>query len=127
MNIARDIVTDSETLGRCYVPTEYMENEEEEVRILCTDKMPRALGDKKLMQYSTRMIELANRHHSGSTVNAIKCLPSETRGSVLAATDIYRGLTSAIQSSPTYPARASLSKWRKIFIGLYALYVKSIQ
>lgn len=126
MNIARDIVTDSEILGRCYVPTEYMENEEEEVRILCTDKMPRALGDKKLMRYSTRMIKLANRHQSES-VGAIKCLPSETRGSVLAATDIYRGITTAIQSSSTYPARASLSKWRKIFIGLYALYVKSIQ
>lgn len=126
MNIARDIVTDSETLGRCYVPTDYMDDENEEVRILCTDKKPRSLGDKKLMKYSKRMIKLANYHQSES-VDAIRCLPLETRGSVLAATDIYQGLTSIIQSSSTYPTRASLSKWKKMFIGFYALYIKSIQ
>lgn len=126
MNIARDIVTDSKTLGRCYVPTEYMDDEEEEVRILCNEKNPRSLGNKKLIKYSTRMIQLANKHQLES-VDAIRWLPHETRGSVLAATEIYRGLTSAIQSSPTYPTRASLSKWNKIFIGFYSLYIKSIQ
>lgn len=125
VNIARDIVIDSETLGRCYVPTEYMDDEEEEVRILCTDKKPRSLGDKKLMKYSNRMIKLANYHQSKS-VGAIRWLPHETRGSVLAATDIYRGLTSSIQSSSTYPNRASLSKWKKMLIGFYALYIKSV-
>lgn len=126
MNIARDIVTDSETLGRCYVPTDYMDEKEEEMRILCMDKTPRRLGDKKLIKYSTRMIRLANRHQSES-VDAIKCLPRETRASVLATTEIYRRLTSAIQSSPTYPTRASLSTWRKILIGIYVLYVQSFQ
>lgn len=126
MNIARDIVTDSKTLGRCYVPTEYMDDEEEEVKILCNKKNPRSLGNNKLIKYSTRMIQLANKHQIKS-VDAIRWLPHETRGSVLAATEIYRGLTSAIQSSPTYPTRASLSKWNKIFIGFYSLYIKSIQ
>ncbi|XP_026805481.1 bifunctional lycopene cyclase/phytoene synthase-like [Rhopalosiphum maidis] len=126
VNIARDIVTDSETLGRCYIPTEYMDDEDEEVKILCQEKKPRSLGDKKLKKYSTRMIHLANKQQLES-VDAIKCLPRETRGSVLATTDIYRGLVSAIQSSPTYPARASLSKWNKIVIGFYSLYIKSIK
>lgn len=126
VNIARDIVTDSETLGRCYVPTDYMDEKEEEMRILCMDKTPRRLGDKKLIKYSTRMIRLANRHQSES-VDAIKCLPRETRASVLATTEIYRRLTCAIQSSPTYPTRASLSAWRKILIGIYVLYVQSFQ
>jgi len=126
VNIARDIVTDSETLGRCYVPTEYMDDEEEEVRILCREKQPRSLGDKKLKKYSTRLIHLANKQQTESA-GAIRCLPHVTRGSVLATTDIYQGLVSAIQSSPTYPTRASLSKWNKILIGLYSLYIKSIQ
>nr|BBU53367.1 carotenoid synthase/cyclase [Acyrthosiphon pisum] len=126
VNIARDIVTDSETLGRCYVPTEYMDDEEEEIRILCHEKQPRSLGDKKLKKYSTRLIHLANKQQLES-LDAIRCLPHVTRGSVLATTDIYRGLVSAILSSPTYPARASLSKTKKILIGLNSLYIKSIQ
>jgi len=126
VNIARDIVTDSETLGRCYIPTEYMDDGDEEIKILCQEKKPRSLGDKKLKKYSTRIIHLANKQQLES-VDAIKCLPRETRGSVLATTDIYRGLVSAIQSSPTYPTRASLSKWNKIVIGIYSLYIKSIQ
>jgi len=126
VNIARDIVTDSETLGRCYVPTEYMDDEEEEIRILCHEKQPRSLGDKKLKKYSTRLIHLANKQQLESS-DAIRCLPQATRGSVLATTDIYQGLVSAIQSSPNYPTRASLSKWNKIWIGFYSLYIKSIQ
>lgn len=125
MNIARDIVTDSETLGRCYVPTEYMDDEKEELRILCCEKNPRSLGDEKLKQYSSKMIQLANKFQSES-VNAIMCLPREVRGPVLAATEIYHGITSAIQSSQEYPTRASLSKFHKIFIGLNCLYFKKI-
>lgn len=126
VNIARDIITDSEMLGRCYVPAEYMDDKEEEIRIFCNERNPRSLGNKKLKKYSTRIIQLANKHQMDS-VEAIRCLPRETRGSVLAATEIYRGLTTVIQSSPTYPSRASLSKWNKICIGLYSIYIKSIQ
>lgn len=124
VNIARDIVTDSVTLGRCYVPTEYMDDEKEEVRVLCDEKNPRSLGDKKLKKYSTRMIQLADKYQSES-VDAIRCLPHDARGSVLAATDIYRGNISAIKSSLTYPTRAALPKLHKILIGLYCLYIKS--
>jgi len=126
VNIARDIVTDSETLGRCYVPTEYMDDEEEEVKILCHEKQPRSLGEKKLKKYSMRLIDLANKQQSES-VGSIRCLPHVARGSVLATTDIYRGVVSAILSSHTYPTRASLSKRKKILIGLNSLYIKSIQ
>ncbi|XP_050422719.1 uncharacterized protein LOC126834666 [Adelges cooleyi] len=126
VNIARDIITDSETLGRCYVPTDYMDDEIEEIKILCHKKNPRTLGNQKLKKYSTRMIQLANKFQTESVVG-IRCLPKETRGAVLAATDIYQGLTSKIQSNAIYPKRAALSKWSKIFIGLYSLYFKSIQ
>lgn len=125
MNIARDIVTDSEMLGRCYIPIEYMDDKEEELKILCRKKEPRSLGDNKLKKYSLRMIQLANKFQSES-VNAILCLPHEARGPVLAATEIYHGITLAIQSSPVYPTRASLSKCHKILIGLNCLYFKKI-
>ncbi|XP_044011143.1 bifunctional lycopene cyclase/phytoene synthase-like [Aphidius gifuensis] len=126
VNIARDIVTDSVTLGRCYVPSEYMDDEIQELKILCEQKNPRLLGDKKLKKYSMRIIKLANKHQSES-VNAIRYLPQEVRGSVLAATEIYRGLTRVIVKNQNYPTRAALSKWNKIFIAFYSLYVKSIQ
>lgn len=126
MNIARDIVTDGETLGRCYVPTEYFDNEEEEIRILCTEKNPRSLGDEKLKKYSTRVIQLADECRSES-VDALRYLPLETRRAILAAIDIYRGNISAIKSSPTYPTRASLPKLYKMLIGFYSLYIKIIQ
>jgi len=103
-----------------------MDDEEEEIRILCNEKDPRSLGNKKLIKYSTRMIQLANKHQLES-VEAIRWLPHEARGSVLAATEIYHNLTFAIQSSSTYPTRASLSKWNKMYIGFYSLYIKSIQ
>lgn len=127
MNIARNIVTDSEKLGRCYVPTEYMDDKEEEIRILCADKKPRSLGDKKLIKYSTEIIKFAARHQT-EWVSAIKCLPYETRSPVLAATEIYHRIFSNIQSDPTaYLTRTSMSKWGNIVVGLNAFYVKSIQ
>ncbi|XP_050422717.1 uncharacterized protein LOC126834665 [Adelges cooleyi] len=125
VNVSRDIVTDSETLGRCYVPTEYMDDEVEEMRILCDDKTPWTLGTKKLKKYAVRMIELANRYQTESLAG-IRCLPYEVRGPVLVATDIYRGVASAVQASPTYPKRASLGKWDKILVAINSLYFKSL-
>lgn len=78
------------------------------------------------MKYARRMIMLANKHQFAS-VNAIKWLPRETRGSVLAATEIYRGIAIVIESNPIYPTRAALSKWNKIIVGFYSLYIKSIK
>lgn len=126
MNVACNIVTDSETLGRCYVPTEYMDDKEEEIRILCDNKKPRSLGDKKLIKYFSKIINFAARSRIES-LSDIECLPYETRGPVLATIVIGRRVFSDIQSNPMANLNgAPLSKWNLIVIGLYALYVKSI-
>ncbi|KAE9527398.1 hypothetical protein AGLY_013096 [Aphis glycines] len=126
VNISRDIVTDSETLGRCYVPAEYMDDAAADLKVLCADRKPWTLGSDKLKTYATRMIDLANRHQLES-LEGIRYLPYEVRGPVLVATDIYRGVACAIQASPTYPRRASLNKWDKILVGVNSLYVKSLR
>jgi 15-cis-phytoene synthase/lycopene beta-cyclase len=124
--MSRDIVTDSETLGRCYVPAEYMDDAAADVNTLCTDRNPWTLGSEKLKMYATRMISLANQYQLES-LEGIRYLPYEVRGPVLVATDIYRGVACAVEASPTYPQRASLDKWDKILIGVNSLYVKSLK
>lgn len=126
VNIARDIITDSIKLGRCYVPTEYMDNAEEELRILCNEKNPWSLGNKKLVKYSGRFIQLSDKFYLES-LDCISELPYETRGSILALIDIYRGFNNVIQSSPTYPAKATVPKCDQILIGLHSMYIKSIK
>lgn len=126
VNVSRDIVTDSKTLGRCYVPTEYMDDRAAELKALCEDRDPWRLGAGKLKKYATRMIVLANRYQSESLAG-IELLPYEVRGPVLVATDIYRGVATAIEASLTYPERASLGKWGKILVGINSLYFKSLK
>lgn len=120
MDIVRNIISDSESSGRCYVPSEYIDDKEEEESFLRNEKN---LSDKKLKKYSTKMIQLVNKHQQ-ELVNSLKYWPHETRGPVLAVLEIYRGITSAIQSSHTYPTTVSLSKFHKMLIALYSLYIK---
>lgn len=125
MNLGRDIVVDSQTLGRCYVPTDWLEDEKNEIQVLCVDKNPRSLGDEKIMKYSSIMLELANRHLTGS-IDVVRLLPYDTRISVLVLVDVFWGVASAIQSSSNYPTRALPSTSDNILLGLYTLYVKSV-
>lgn len=126
INISRDIVTDSETLGRCYVPAEYMDDEAREMDALCEDRAPWTLGVAKLKGYATRMIALADRYRLES-LEGVPCLPYDVRGPVLVATDIYWGMAAAIVTSPTYPRRASLGKWTKVMVGINSLYGQSLR
>lgn len=126
MNIARDIVADSVQLGRCYVPPEYMDDAESETRTLRDERDPWRLGDKKLKKYADKMIRLSDRYQTESEV-ALRRLPCATRSAFLALVDIYRGYIPIIRSSPTYPARARMTKWQMTKIALYSLYVKSFR
>lgn len=124
-NISRDIVRDSEKIGRCYIPLEYMDDKENEERILCKEKNPRALGNKKLKEYSAKLMLLVNRYRSESQ-NAVRYLPHETRGPILLSVDIYIRYNSVIKSSSIFPTKAKLSKWDVIFFDIFSLYIKSI-
>ncbi|XP_026807314.1 bifunctional lycopene cyclase/phytoene synthase-like [Rhopalosiphum maidis] len=126
VNIARDLVRDSEAWGRCYFPTELLDDEKEDLRILCQEKKPRSMGDKKLQRYARMMIQLADKHQLES-VDAINRLPRELRGPILASTEIYRGLNYAIQSSPTFPHKAKLTKYNQLMILFKILYIKSMK
>lgn len=126
VNISRDIVTDSETLGRCYVPAEYMDDREAELKTLRADRAPWTLGSGKLKKYASRMIRLADQYQQESLMG-VGHLPYEVRGPVLVATDIYRGVATAVEASPTYPKRASLSEREKILVGLKSLYFRSLK
>lgn len=126
VNISRDIVTDSETLGRCYVPAEYMDDRAAEMKTLCVDKDPWTLGADKLKAYAVRMIGLADRYRLES-LEGIGHLPYEVRGPVLVATDVYRSVATAIQAYPSYPRRASLSDWDKVWVAGGSLYFGSLK
>jgi len=125
VNIARDLVRDSESWGRCYFPIECMDNEKEDIKILCEEKNPRSMGDKKLQRYAQKMISLADKHQLES-VDAINRLPRELRGTILASTEIYRGLIDVIQSSPTFPNKAKLTMYNKLTILFKTLYITSM-
>lgn len=126
MNIARDIVTDSIPLGRCYIPIEYMDDKKNDVKVLRQDKNPRSLGELKLKKYANKLITIANKFQSESE-KTLRSLPVEVRGLILAFTDVYRGYISIIQSSPVYPTKARISKWNQIKISIYSLYFRSLQ
>jgi len=125
--MARDIVYDSESWGRCYYPTEYMDDKNEDVKVLCEEKKPRSMGETKLRKYAQVMLKLADKHHFES-VGAIKRLPREIRGTILASTDIYRdGVADAIHYSSTFPNKPKLTKFHKFTILFKTLYITSMQ
>lgn len=126
VNIARDLVWDSESWGRCYFPVEFMDNKNEDIRIICKEKNSRALGNEKLHRYANKMFKLANKHHKES-VDAIECLPLDLKGLTLTSIEVYRGIIDAVQSSPTFPDKAKVSRWNKYKIILRVLYIESLQ
>lgn len=103
-----------------------MDNEKEDIKVLCEEKNPRAMGDQKLQRYAQMMMQLADKHQLES-VDAIKRLPRELRGPILASTEIYSGLISAIQPSLTYPNKAKLTTYNKLMISFKTLYITSMQ
>lgn len=125
MNMARDIVVDSETSGRCYLPLDYLDDKEKELKILCIDKTPRDLGNQKLKNYSLKLIKFSDSQQLNLD-DVMKCLPYDIRGWFLTIIQSYLDLKSVIISSPTFPRKASLSKWKLIRTGFYNIYLKTI-
>lgn len=125
--MARDLVYDSESWGRCYFPTEFMDDKKEDIQVLCQEKKLRSMGETKLRKYAQIMIKLADKHHFES-VGAIKRLPREIQITILASTEIYRdGVIGAIHSNSTFPNKPKLTTYVKFMILLKTLYIKSMQ
>ncbi|KAI7869935.1 phytoene synthase/lycopene cyclase [Spinellus fusiger] len=87
-NIARDIVTDSESLGRCYLPTSWLTSQE--LASIQAGKA-RSLGDKRLCELSQKLILTADTLNQKS-LRAIDHLPYSTRCGVRAACAIYNAI-----------------------------------
>ncbi|XP_074594288.1 uncharacterized protein LOC141849730 [Brevipalpus obovatus] len=121
VNISRDIVTDSLTMGRCYVPSIYFEDREKELKVLREKRDPWTLGEKKLKSYAIRMLDLADKYAS-QALRGVPMLPSEVQAPVLATTEIYRMIGGLIAKYPGYNKRAFVSKPKKILVALTCMY-----
>lgn len=120
MNIARDIVTDSQTLGRCYVPVTYLSDPAQELELLKSGKA-RHIRDGNLRTYALRILALADKlSNSGS--RGIDALPMEVRNGVRAACQVYSSIGGKIRTAPGYPLRAHLNKWERGWVALRCLY-----
>jgi len=127
VNIARDLVFDSESWGRVYLPTDYMEDKENDLRILRQEKNPRALGNDKLNRYADKMNELCEKHLKES-IDIIKRMPIEIRGLLLTSIEIYRAIYyCTIKSSKIFPNKAKLTRSDRCKILFRVLYVDSLQ
>ncbi|CAM0143232.1 unnamed protein product [Umbelopsis sp. WA50703] len=120
VNIARDIVTDSQTLGRCYVPTTYLTNPTQELELLKTGRA-RHIKDGNLRKYALRILALADKlSNSGS--RGIDALPMEVRNGVRAACQVYSSIGIKIRTAQGYPLRAHLNTWERGWVALQCLY-----
>ncbi|KAI8876317.1 lycopene cyclase [Backusella circina FSU 941] len=118
-NIARDIVTDSKELGRCYLPADRLTSEELN---LVHQGQVRKLGDKRLHSLAMGLIDEADELMRSAEVG-ILALPKHTQGGVRAACNVYAAIGDKLrQSNGAYPDRAFVSKKKRAFIALQSVY-----
>lgn len=121
-NISRDIITDSETLGRCYIPNDYLKKDE--LKHLM-EKSPIKIPNNQLKIYSEKMLDIAD-NLAGEAIHAINLLPSECQRGVLSALEAYQGIGKLIRSNSQYKRRTALTKMNKILIVLKCMYVTNL-
>ena len=118
VNIARDIVTDSETLGRCYLPQEWLKTEElEQIQ----QGNARGLGDQRLMDLSLRLVGKADSIMARAK-KGIDKLPANCQGGVRAACQVYAAIGSVLKQQTKYPTRAHLKGRERAKIALLSVY-----
>ncbi|KAI7899017.1 lycopene cyclase [Cokeromyces recurvatus] len=120
-NIARDIVTDSQELGRCYLPKNWLQPQELD---LISQGRAKELGDKRLSGLSLRLIKKAD-HLMSSAINGIAKLPSHSQGGVRAACNVYTAIGAVLKDHHQhrhYPTRAYVSKLNRARIALLSVY-----
>lgn len=123
VNIARDIATDSETLGRCYVPLDFLIDKEKELKSLKEKRDPWSLGQDRLRLYAINILSVADAYNDRASFGVL-LLPKEAQGAVLTATEIYQGIGKLIRERRDYVKRVSLGKLRKIRIAFNCMYLK---
>lgn len=121
--MCRDIVSDSGSVGRVYIPIDYMEDPENELRIMGKEKNARALGDKKLREYISRLQQLVDNRYS-DYLKCIEYLPRDVRVPLYVLYEMYQqGYINAIHrmnlTESNKPAARNLDK---LWIAIKILY-----
>lgn len=119
-NISRDIIIDSEELGRCYVPESYLTANERE--LLTVHRTPNDLPNQKLRSYAIKLLDLADSL-TNEAIHAVNLLPRECQRAVLGALQIYRGIGNTIRQNDVYPRRTVATKWTKLKTILSCVYL----
>lgn len=123
MNISRDIITDSQTLGRCYIPLEYFDGNEFDV--LAKQRNPFKIENSKLKKYAEKMLDLADKL-ANESVYSIALLPTQCQRPILSALEVYQGIGKVIRNRELYERRACLNTFRKLKIILKCMYFTDV-
>ncbi|KAI8991654.1 Lycopene beta-cyclase [Mycotypha africana] len=120
-NIARDIVTDSQELGRCYLPTDWLSKDE--LNLIQVGKA-RKLSEKRLLELCHNLVDKASKLKVQASRGIVK-LPNNCKGGVRAACNVYAAIGTALKEQKSrYPTRAHIKKMDRAKIAL--LITKSI-
>lgn len=118
-NIARDIVTDSQELGRCYLPNVWLT--ETEINKLQKGDA-RGLGENRLLELSHKLVAKADRIMVQAN-KGIDKLPSNCQGGVRAACNVYFAIGQTLkQNQYAYPVRAHVKSAGRAKIALLSVY-----
>ncbi|KAI9496492.1 Lycopene beta-cyclase [Zychaea mexicana] len=118
INIARDIVTDSQQLRRCYLPRDWLS--EAESKAMTTGRAD-TLGQTKLRSLALRLIRRAEVL-AGRARRGIDRLPFDCQGGVRAACAVYIAIGNELINAQGYPRRAHVSTAKRAWIVLKNVY-----
>ncbi|CAO3636863.1 unnamed protein product [Cunninghamella echinulata] len=117
-NIARDIVTDSQQLGRCYIPLTWLKNNELE---LIKTRQARKVGDTRLKEWALKLIQEAELSQVRASKGILN-LPKDCQGGVRAACAVYCAIGQVLKLADGYPTRAHVKDFHRILIALSSVY-----
>ncbi len=114
-NIARDIVED-DAAGRCYLPLEWLVEEDIEPGQHTKPHHRRELADM-----AARLVTLVERHEAAARVGAAR-LPFRSRWAVLSAARIYGAIGRKVRARGTeaWNSRTYVPRWEKALYGARA-------
>lgn len=121
VNITKDIVKDSKTLGRCYIPSTFLEDSNQDLHQLTIARNPEALGSDKLARYAGKMLKLVEIHDEKSKA-AVNLFPKDSRAPLLALLYTYRTIGQMVVKKSNYKWNVSQSKVTKIGKAISCLY-----
>ena len=123
LNIARDVVTDSEELGRCYVPKTMLKEPEIELNILRDQRSPWTLGEQRLRWYRDKLVAFGVEVLEKSTTERQIQYPKEVHLPLSALALLYIKNIICLFQGNLDPRTHKVSKNRMFLNLLYFLYV----